>query len=130
MATVVANAGRQWLVDKVMETITAGVKQQYWGWGTAAGTAAVADTTLFTEDSAGSPTYARIAGTITKQTTTVTGDTYQVVSTITSNGSKSITNAGIFDALTVGVMSLKGDFSSIPLLLNDAITFTGKIQIV
>jgi len=119
-----------WLTDKIMETVGAGTKQQYWGWGTGAGTAAVADTTLFTEDSAGSPAYARIAGTITKQTITVTGDTYQVVSTITSNGTKTITNGGIFDALTAGVLSIKGDFSGIPLLLNDSIQFTGKLQFV
>ena len=48
-ATVLTQVGEEWLVDKIDETVqTTG---DYVGWGTGAGTAAKADTTLFVEAS-------------------------------------------------------------------------------
>lgn len=129
VANVFTHQGRNWVADKIREAGLAGatVLAQFVGWGTGAGTALVTDTTLFTEDSAGSPVYARQTCTLTNQTTTTTGDTFQAVGTITSNGTKTITNAGLFDALTTGDLILKGDHSGVPLLLNDQITYTFKL---
>lgn len=126
MATVFANVGKQWSVDKWDETLS--TLPNRIGWGTGAGTAAVGDTTLFTEDSGGSPTYARATATLSQVTTTLTGDTLQAVGTLTSNGTKTITNAGSFDAATSGVLVVKADFSGVPLLLNDSIEFTITLQ--
>jgi hypothetical protein len=99
------------------------------GWGTAAGTAAVADTTLFTEKLVDLSTSAgtdHTAGTSTRQTTTTTNDTYQVVGTRTATGAGTVTNAGLFDAASGGNLFLKGDFTGIGLASGDSIQFTFK----
>lgn len=91
-------------------------------WGTGAGTAAVTDTTLFTEASE-----ARVTATLTQQLVNVANDTFQMVYTLVANGTKTITNAGVFDAATVGNLFVKGDHAGIPLLINDSIAYTFKL---
>jgi hypothetical protein len=120
LATVFTTVGKQWVVDKIDEVIAAGTKQKYIGWGTGAGTAAVGDTTLFTEASE-----SRVVGTMSQPA----ADTYRVVGTLTAAGGKTITNAGLFDASTSGVMMLKGDHAGVPLLLNDSIEYTFDLQV-
>lgn len=124
MATVFADVGKAWVVDKMDDSQASTMNRI--GWGTGAGTAAATDTTLFTEDNDG-----RATATLSQQTTTVTGDTYQAVGTITSTGTKTITNAGLFDAATEGTgnMLVKGDFTGIPLVSGDSIEFTIKLQV-
>lgn len=124
MATVFADVGKAWVVDKMDDSQASTMNRI--GWGTGAGTAAASDTTLFTEDNDG-----RATATLSQQTTTVTGDTYQAIGTITSTGTKTITNAGLFDAATEGTgnMLVKGDFTGIPLLSGDSIEFTIKLQV-
>lgn len=117
MATVFANAGKAITTNRIKG---AGTEPNYVAWGTGAGTAAITDTTLFTE-----ATEARTLGTSTQQTTTVTNDTYRVVGAITVAGAgKTITNAGTFDAAAAGNLMVKGDFTGLPLLVGDSITFT------
>lgn len=120
MATVVPYTGLAICTNRLKSS---GTEPNYVAWGTGAGTAAQSDTTLFTEASE-----ARVAGTSTQQTTTQTNDTYQVLGTLTANGTKTITNAGLFDASASGNMALKGDFTGVVLALNDQIAFTMKIQ--
>lgn len=119
MATVFCNSGKAITTNRLKG---AGTEPVYVAWGTGAGTAAAADTTLFTES-----TEARVAGTSTQQTTTTTSDTYQVVGTITASGAKTITNAGLFDALTVGNLFMKGDFTGVALNSGESIAFTMKV---
>lgn len=119
MATVFANAGKALLTNRLKG---AGTEPSYVAMGTGAGTAAIADTTLFTE------VETRTAGTSTQQTTTVTSDTYQVVGTVTATATRAITNAGLFDASTVGNLFVKGDFATINLASGDSIAFTIKIS--
>lgn len=126
MATVVTNVGKANITAGIKRT---GTEPTYVGWGTGAGTAAATDTVLFTEDSAGSPAYARIAGTSSQVTTTTTNDTYQLVATLTANAAKTITNAGCFDALTVGNLFVHGDFAGVALNANDSIQFTIQVQL-
>lgn len=104
--------------------IGSGTEPKYVAWGTGAGTAGQTDTTLFTEASE-----ARTSGTSSRTTTTTTNDTYQVTGTLTANGTKTITNAGLFDASSTGNMFIKGDFTGIVLALNDQIAFTITCQI-
>ena len=124
MATVFADVGKAWVVDKMDDSQASTMNRI--GWGTGAGTAGPTDTQLFTEDNDG-----RATATLSQQTTTVTGDTYQAVGTITSTGTKTITNAGLFDAATEGTgnMLVKGDFTGIPLVSGDSIEFTIKLQV-
>lgn len=119
MASILANTGKAF-ITALLQTSSA----KYLAWGTGAGTAAATDTTLFTEAAE-----SRVAGTQTQQTTTTTNDTYRVVGTVTATGTRAITNAGIFDASTVGNLIAKGDFSTINLANGDAIQFTFNMQL-
>lgn len=120
MATVLANRGKEIIVDRILGN---GTEPKYVAWGTGAGTAAATDTTLFTESAE-----ARTSGTSSKVTTTTTNDTYQVVGTMTASAGRTITNAGLFDASTSGNMFIKTDFTGVVLATSDSITFTFKIQ--
>ena len=126
MATVVTNGGKGIVTNRIKGSGTEPVNI---GWGTGAGTAAAADTTLFTEKLVDLSTSAgtdHTAGTSTQQTTTTTSDTYQVVGTRTATGAGTVTNAGLFDAASGGTLFLKGDFTGIGLASGDAIQFTIK----
>jgi hypothetical protein len=123
VATVFTDAGKAITTNRVVNGDTGATQPRHIAWGTGAGTAAAADTTLFTEASE-----ARTAGTITRVTTTVTNDTVRVTGSITANGSKTITNAGLFDASSGGNLYMKGDFTGVALLLNDQIAFTCDLK--
>lgn len=118
MATVVTNAGKAIFTNRLK---AGGTEPNYVGWGTGAGTAAITDTTLFTEAAE-----ARVAGTSTQQTTTTTNDTYQVIGTITSASAQTITNAGLLDASSSGNLFVKGDFTGVALAIGESIQFTIK----
>lgn len=116
MASVLTNLGEQWACDR-MSGVSA-LSGAFIGWGTGAGTAAKADTTLFTEAAE-----ARVSGTVTTNGTGATAK-YQVTGTLVSASAQSITNAANFTASTAGVMIVKGDFASTALAIGESITFT------
>lgn len=118
MADVFTTAGKGFITSTLVSSTA-----KYIGWGTGAGTAAAGDTTLNTEAAE-----ARVAGTQTQQTTTVTNDTYQVVGTMTSSSGQTITNAGVLSASTVGTLVLHSDFTGVPLVSGDSIAFTFKLK--
>jgi hypothetical protein len=122
MATLLVNTGKAVVTNRIKNGATGATEPNYVAWGTGAGTAAAADTTLFTEIGT------RVAGTSTQVTTSTTNDTYQVVGTQTAGSSVTITNAGLFDAVTSGNLFVKGDFSGIALTSGDSIQFTFKTQ--
>ena len=116
MATVLTNAGEEFVVDKLTENVQ--TKPEYVGWGTGAGTAAKADTDLFTPAAE-----ARVAGTVTKQGVGSAAK-YQVVATITSGSAQTITNAAAFTASSAGTCVIKGDHTGVLLAISDQITYT------
>lgn len=118
MATVYTNAGKAITTNRLKG---GGTEPAYVAIGTGAGTAAATDTTLFTE------VETRTLGTSTQQTTTVTSDTYQSVGTITATAARAVTNAGLFDAVTVGNLFMKGDFATVNLSTGDSIQLTCKV---
>jgi len=121
MAALVTNVG----ITKIIAALfgDAHTPPTYVHWGTGSTTEAVTDTALVTASAE-----ARTNGTKTKQTTNTTDDTYQVVGSITSAGTQTIAEAGLFDASTAGNMYVRGTFTGIALAASDAIEFT--IQIV
>jgi hypothetical protein len=125
MATFVVDGGLDITTNRLKGS---GTEPLNVGWGTAAGTTARTDTTLFTEKdvdlTAAGP--ARTVGTSTRVTTNTTNDTYQVVATRTATGAGTVTNAGLWDATTGGNLFLKGDFTGIGLASGDSIQFTIK----
>ena len=114
MADIYTTAGEAVVVDAIAAQLAC-----YIGWGTGAGTAAKGDTTLFTEASE-----ARVAGTETQPN----ASTNQWDGTITADGTKTITNAGVFDAITAGNLIVHGDFTGIPLTIGDKIAFTITLE--
>lgn len=124
MASVLTNIGEEWIVDRLVGT--SGTYSTdvgaHVGWGTGAGTANKTDTTLFTESN-DPVSSARTVGTISKTGTTSTAK-WQNVATVPSTSTQTITNAGTFKAGGAVAMFIKGDFTGIPLVNGDSITFT------
>ena len=130
MASVFTHAGKAIVTNRIR---AGGTEPLQAGWGKGAGTAAVTDTTLFTEAGVDITTNAgttRTAGTSSQVTTSQTNDTYRVVATRTATEAGTITNAGLFDSNTIGAGNLlcKGDFTGIVLANGDAIAFTFNLQ--
>lgn len=117
MATVYTTVGKAFIVDLIDATVA--VAAHYIGWGTGAGTAAVGDTTLFTE-----ATEARVSATKSQPAS----DKNQWLAQITADGTKTITNAGVLSASSGGTLILKGDFTGIALLVGDKLEFTFTLQ--
>ena len=124
LATVITNVGLAIITNRIIQ---AGTAPKYIGWGTGAGTAAVGDTTLFTEKLVDLSTSAgtdHTTGTESRTTNTQTNDQYTVTGTRTATGAGTVTNAGLWDAASAGTLFLKGDFTGIGLASGDSISFT------
>lgn len=126
-ATVVTNKGKAMFADRLRTspgTYTTSPKFCAMGTGatTAARTAVAADTALSTE------VESRTSGTESSVTTTQTGDTYQVVGTISATATRAVDEAGLFDAVTAGNMFSSATFPVINLANGDSVQFTHKVQ--
>lgn len=127
-ATVATNKGKGMFADRVRTspaTYTVSPKFAAMGTGAtgAARTAAAGDTALSTEVDS------RTSGTESTVTTTQTGDTYQVVATITAGGTRAVDEAGLFDASSTGNMGTSATFAVVNLASGDSIEFTWKVQV-
>jgi hypothetical protein len=125
MATVLTSVGEEYIVDALDGAVT--INADHIGWGTGAGTAAKGDTDLFTP-----ATEARVSATRTQPT----ADKIRWVAQITANGTKTITNAGVFDGAGSGSppsggtpLIVKGDFTGVALVNGDKIEFTIDLEI-
>lgn len=122
MATLVTNRGLQIISDRLRGS---GTEPKYIAWGEdpVAG-ADVTDTALDNE----SGDESRTNGTSTTETETTTGDTYQVVGTITVvSAAKDIAEAGLLDAATTGNLFVRSDFTPVPLDIGESIQFTFRV---
>lgn len=118
MADVITNVGRAQAAGYLSNIVTQ-IATYYGNIGTGAGTAAVGDTTLFTETGT-----SRLSITPTRVTVSFTNDTAQYVFTYVATGTISVTNAGYFTASSGGTLMQKSDFATIPLENTDSIEFT------
>ena len=125
MAVVVTNAGEEFTVDKFKETVS--TEPNYVGWGTGAGTAAKADTDLFTPVNTDPGNVLRILGTSSK---TGTGSTakYQVVATLQAVSGITVTNAGLWTAVSAGTLVVHGDHTGVVLATGDQVAYTFTID--
>lgn len=121
MATVFTTAGKAIIPDLIdgtssvhLDTTNAKI-----AWGTGAGTAGVGDTTLFTE-----ATEARVVPAVSQPS----ADTNRWIGTITADGAKTITNAGLFNSASGATLFVKGDFTGIVLATGDKIELTFTLQ--
>lgn len=116
MADIFTDAGEDLVVDILDGTVASpGGTGWYVGWGTGAGTAAKGDTTLSTEASE-----TRVQATMSQPASNQT----RAVATITADGTKTITNAGLFNASTSGTLFLHSDFTGVAVDASDSIQFT------
>src|SRR5262245_31341132 len=105
MVAIVTNSG----LSNVMAAWAAfASRPQYLQFGTGSGQTA-ADTDL------AAAAQSRVLGTTTQTTVNVTGDTYRITGTITATANATITEAGVFDAVTGGALDIYGDFTGIAL---------------
>jgi len=125
MAVVVTNAGEEYVVDKLKESVS--TEANYVGWGTGAGTAAKADTDLFTPVNSDPGNVLRILGTSSKTGTGATAK-YQVVATLQSVAGGTITNAGMWTALAGGTLFVHGDHAGVVLVTGDQIQYTFTVD--
>lgn len=114
MATVFTDVGETLAADYFDGTANAPA-DYYIHWGTGTTTAAKGDTALVTPGSE-----ARVAATKSQPT----ADQNRMVATLTADGTKTIAEAGLFDASTAGNMVVRGDFAGIALNSGDKIEFT------
>jgi hypothetical protein len=132
MAVVVVNVGggsggKQIISGRMRGASPAQAEPLFIQWGTGAGTAAVADTGLF---STASTTESRTTGTSSQQTGAQTNSKWRVVGTITAAGARTILEVGLFDAVGSGSPASGGNFflhadhGSTTLATNDTITYT------
>lgn len=97
MATVVTNQGHNVITGRMIGATPTQAEPKNLGHGSGSGTSAVTDLTLFAEDTGGSPTYARTAGSSSQVTTAIANDTYQATGTVTAGHAIGVTNAALFD---------------------------------
>jgi hypothetical protein len=115
MADIFTAVGEGFIVD-----LLDAFGNYYGAWGTGAGTHDKNSTTLFTEASE-----SRVITTDTQPA----ADTMQWLYTMTADGAKTITNAGIFDAASSGNLVVASDFTGIALGAGDKIEFTFQLQL-
>jgi hypothetical protein len=125
-ATVLTNVERAMVADRMGPQSTYTNTPKYLGIGTgatgAARTAAATDTALST------PILSRVAGTVSTVTTTLTGDTMQVIGSFTMTAASAVDEGGLWDAASAGNMvvswtQLQDNFNS-----GDSYAVTVKIQ--
>ena len=128
MAFALMNAGKAIAAARMIGATPSQAEPKYVAWGTGGGagtgTPAATDTTLTTASAE-----ARVAGTSSQVTTSVTNDTYRVTATITSLSVQSISEVAMFDAATAGNIFLKGYFTPYSLNTNDSILFSLSWQV-
>lgn len=93
--------------------------------GTGTTAANAADTTLQTETAASG--LSRAAGTASRVTTTVANDTAQLVKTFSVTGTVAVTESGVLNAASNGVLLARQVFSAINVVNGDSLQITWKI---
>ncbi|MEW2301986.1 hypothetical protein AB0958_18765 [Streptomyces sp. NPDC006655] len=91
--TVLTRKGREIFTGRMIGATPTQAEPKFLGWGIGAATAANSDVAPFQEAAE-----ARVTGTSSQVTTTTTNDTYQVVGTLTSASSQTITEAFLGDS--------------------------------
>jgi len=94
--------------------------------GTGATAAAAADTTLQTETAASG--LSRAAASASRVTTTQTNDTAQLVLTYTVTGTVAVTESGVLNAASSGVLLCRQVFSAINVVNGDSLQITWKVK--
>jgi hypothetical protein len=119
MAQAITNVGKAHWVD-VFDPATRGAQATtyYGAWGSGSGAPALTDTVLTELPET------RVATTVTQQTTSTTGDTIRHVWTVTATANRTVNEAGVFNASTVGTLVYRGTHATLNIETNDQVTYT------
>jgi hypothetical protein len=121
LKNLVVTTGRSYITSRMRDAST--TVMSHIAVGTGAVAPATGNTTLGTETG-------RSAGTTSQQTTLTTDDTYQISATFAAGiATGALTEAGIFNAGSGGIMASRVTFPVVNKAADDAITITWKIQI-
>lgn len=125
MAALVTNTGKSLIADRIRTTpATYTTAPKYVAVGTGATAESVSQTALVTE------VETRVAGTESTVTTTVTGDTYQSVGTVSATATRTLAETGLFDALAAGNLFARGLLTpTVGLNAGDSVQITWKVQL-
>jgi hypothetical protein len=124
-ATVLTALERAIVADRFGTPATYTNPPKYIGVGV--GATAAARTAASTDTALSTPVETRTAGTMGVVTTTLTGDTYQCVGTITFTAPRAVDEGGLFDAASGGTMAVS--WTSNVNNFNTADTFTVTIRL-
>lgn len=91
------------------------------------GTTAADATDIALENEITDSGLARAAATVSYETTTTTGDTLQLVKSFTATGSKSVTEIGILNDATTGVLGGRVVKTAVPLEADDVYAVTYQV---
>jgi hypothetical protein len=121
---IVTNAGKAQLA--LLTGDASAVPFTFLAVGTSATAVAATDTTLTAEivDSG----LARSAGTVSRITTTVANDTFQITKTWTATGSKTVEEVGVFNAASAGTMLSHALTTSKAVTSGETITATYQLR--
>lgn len=126
MAAVLTNIGEEYQVDKMLETVQ--TKPEWLGWGTGAVAPSKASTDVSTP-----ATEARVDCTCSKVGSGAAA-VFQAMGVLTADGTKTITNVGLFLSAgtgsppTGGSLILIANHTGIPLEAGDTVTYTFTID--
>jgi len=124
----VMNLGFKEVAQLIGTDITSGATAfDYIAVGTGTSAATATNTTLGTEITDTGLT--RAAGTGTNITTTVAYDTFQLVKSFSPTGSKAVTESGVLNASSSGILLCRQTFSAINVTNGDTLTITWKVKV-
>lgn len=120
MPQLITNAGKAHWVD-VFDPATRGAQATtyYGAWGGTSTAPALGDTALGSEHAE-----ARVATTVSQQTTSSTGDTIRHVFEITATGNRTVNEAGVFNASSTGTLVYRGTHSTLNIETGDRVEYT------
>ena len=95
--------------------------------GTGTTAAAIGDTTLETELAVSG--LSRAAATASRVTTDTTNDTAQLAVTFSVSGTAAVTESGVLNAASVGVLLARQVFSAVNVVNGDSLTITWKFDV-
>lgn len=124
-SNLITNAGRA-IISGLINGSGSPAAFTYIAVGTGTTAAATSDTALQTEVSTSG--LSRVAGTVSRVTTSITNDTAQVTTTFTVSGSVAVTEAGLLNASSTGTLLARQVFSAINVENGDTLQITWKIQ--
>lgn len=120
MPQIIPNSGKAHWVDVFDPATRAAQATTYYGaWGGTSTAPALTDTALGSEHPE-----ARVATTITQQTTSSTGDTVRHVFEITATGNRSVQESGVFNASTTGTLVYRGTHALLNIETGDRVEYT------